>query len=85
LFSAIVTAFYVQSSSGLSPDAAFDTNQLLANLTDVVILVSGVNASQLSLRAPVAFEPDASALRLNFYWSTSLVLSVSPLFTLMSR
>lgn len=61
----------MQSSSGLSPDAAFDTNQLLANLTDVVILVSGVNASQLSLRAPVAFEPDASALRLNFYWSTS--------------
>lgn len=57
-----MTAFYVQSSSGLSPDAAFETNQLLANLTDVIILINGVNASQLSLPAPVAFQPDAGAL-----------------------
>ncbi|EIM83827.1 uncharacterized protein STEHIDRAFT_159444 [Stereum hirsutum FP-91666 SS1] len=77
LFSAIVTAFYVQSSSNLAPAATFETNQLLANLTDVVILLSGANISQLSLPGPVAFEPEASALRLNFYWSISLVLSIS--------
>ncbi|EIM83824.1 uncharacterized protein STEHIDRAFT_62332 [Stereum hirsutum FP-91666 SS1] len=76
LFSAIVTTFYIQSSNGLSPDAAFETNQLLATLTDVVILLSGINSSQLSLPAPVASEPEASTLRLNFYWSTSIVLSV---------
>lgn len=80
LFSAIITAFYNQASSALSPSVTFETNQILSNLTTIAIAISaasGVNVSQLTLSPLVVFEPDASTLRLNFYWSASLILSVS--------
>ncbi|EIM86009.1 uncharacterized protein STEHIDRAFT_58585 [Stereum hirsutum FP-91666 SS1] len=76
LFSAIVTTFFVQSLEGLSQDPGDRTNELLLNLTELVIAVSGVNASHLTIQPPTAFEPEESAVRLNFYWSISLILSV---------
>ncbi|KAJ7784606.1 hypothetical protein B0H16DRAFT_1784310 [Mycena metata] len=77
LFSAIVTAFYVDSTSGLQPDNSARTNELLANLTDIVIAISKVEPSSLNIAPPVPFHPDPGTLRLNVYWSLSLVLSVS--------
>lgn len=76
LFSAIVAAFFVQSLTGLTQDAGSRTNELLQNVTDVLIAISGANASQLNLSQPTLFQPDGSAVRLNFYWSISLILSV---------
>lgn len=77
LFSAIVTSFYIQATNGLTPDAGLRTNELLVNLTDVIVLLGRSNASQLSLPPPKPFEPDAVNVRTNLYWSVSLVLSVS--------
>ncbi|EIM89963.1 uncharacterized protein STEHIDRAFT_52025, partial [Stereum hirsutum FP-91666 SS1] len=77
LFSAIVTSFLVQSLSGLTEDDGQRTNELLANLTEVVVaLGAGTPASQLDLPRPVQFVPDRGAVRLNVYWSISLIFSV---------
>ncbi|KAJ7282286.1 hypothetical protein C8J57DRAFT_1122205 [Mycena rebaudengoi] len=77
LFSAIVTAFLVESLSGLHPDEASRTNELLANLTDIMIALSGVNPMNLNLSNPAEFQPDSTDVRLNSYWSLSLILSLS--------
>ncbi|KAJ7280097.1 hypothetical protein C8J57DRAFT_1058132, partial [Mycena rebaudengoi] len=77
LFSAIVTAFLVESLSDLRPDEAARTNELLANLTDIMIALSGVNPMSLNLSTPAQFQPDSTDVRLNSYWSLSLILSLS--------
>ncbi|KAJ7280009.1 hypothetical protein C8J57DRAFT_1712064 [Mycena rebaudengoi] len=77
LFSAIVTAFLVESLSGLRPDETARTNELLANLTDIMIALSGVNPVNLNLSTPEQFQPDSTDIRLNSYWSLSLILSLS--------
>ncbi|KAJ7280127.1 hypothetical protein C8J57DRAFT_1174794 [Mycena rebaudengoi] len=77
LFSAIVTAFLVESLNGLRPDEAARTNELLANLTDIMIALSGVNPMSLNLSTPTQFHLDSTDVRLNSYWSLSLILSLS--------
>lgn len=77
LFSAIVTTFFVQSLTGLSQDPGDRTNELLQNLTEIIISISPVNVAQLNIPSPTPFQPEGSAVRLNFYWSISLILSVS--------
>ncbi|KAJ7280179.1 hypothetical protein C8J57DRAFT_1712182 [Mycena rebaudengoi] len=77
LFSAIVTAFLVESLSGLRPDEAARTNELLTNLTDILITLSGVNPVALNLSTPAQFQPNSTDIRLNSYWSLSLILSLS--------
>lgn len=77
LFSAIVATLFVQSLGGLSQDPSARTNELLQNLTEIAILISRTNVSALEITQPVPFAPQPSDIRLNFYWSVSLVLSVS--------
>ncbi|KAJ7119422.1 hypothetical protein C8R44DRAFT_175031 [Mycena epipterygia] len=78
LFSAIVTAFLVDSLTGLQQDEAARTNELLANLTEIIIQLStGANVSALKVVSPAPFQPDAVDVRLNSYWSISLILSLS--------
>ncbi|KAJ7471771.1 hypothetical protein FB451DRAFT_1134484, partial [Mycena latifolia] len=78
LFSAIVTSFLVNSLTGLQQDEAARTNELLANLTDILIQLSaGANATSLRVSAPAPFQPDPVDVRLNSYWIISLVLSLS--------
>ncbi|KAJ7471778.1 hypothetical protein FB451DRAFT_307141 [Mycena latifolia] len=78
LFSAIVTSFLVDSLTGLQQDEAARTNELLANLTDILIQLSaGANATSLRVSAPAPFQPDPVDVRLNSYWIISLVLSLS--------
>lgn len=85
LFSAIVTTFFVQSFTGLSQDTGMRTNELLQNLTDIYIAVNSAgDASQLNVSPPVPFQPEGSAVRLNFYWSISLILSVGSPFSYSS-
>lgn len=77
LFSAIVTALYVQSLTDLAPDTGERTNELLLNLTEVIIVLQGASAAQFNFSQPTVFTPAAGVIRLNFYFSVSLVLSVS--------
>ncbi|KAJ7645284.1 hypothetical protein B0H17DRAFT_1274551 [Mycena rosella] len=56
LFSAIVTAFLVDSLTGLQQDETARTNELLANLTEIIIqLNAGANVSTLKISAPAPF------------------------------
>ncbi|KAJ7674292.1 hypothetical protein B0H17DRAFT_1208100 [Mycena rosella] len=78
LFSAIVTAFLVDSLTGLQQDETIRTNELLANLTEIMIQLSaGASLSTLKFAAPVPFQPDPLDVRLNSNGSFSLILSLS--------
>jgi hypothetical protein len=76
LFSAIVTAFFVDSFSKLQPDDAAATNSLLSNLTNIVLLFHGVSFNQTGLPLAIPFEPERNDVRENVFWSISLALSV---------
>jgi hypothetical protein len=77
LFSAIVTAFFVDSFSKLQPDDGATTNSLLSNLTNIVLLVHGVSFNNTGLPLALPFEPERNDVRENVFWSISLALSVS--------
>ena len=77
LFSAIITAFFVDSFSELQPDDGVATNSLLSNLTNIVLLVHGVSFNETGLPLAVPFEPERNDVRENVFWSISLALSVS--------
>ncbi|ESK83073.1 hypothetical protein Moror_16929, partial [Moniliophthora roreri MCA 2997] len=81
LFSAVVTAFAIESYQWLDVDPA-DTTVVL--LTQMIALQ--FNGSQtLSPEVP-QFEPDASAIRINCFWFLSLVFSlISSLFALLCK
>ncbi|KAG6915412.1 hypothetical protein DXG01_011615 [Tephrocybe rancida] len=76
LFSAVVTTFFVQSLIGLSEDPGVKTNQLIANLTDIILLVHDTNTNKLNLTKIQEFKPEAY-VRTGFYWSLALILSIS--------
>jgi hypothetical protein len=77
LFSAIVTAFFIDAFSRLQPDQGSITNALLSNLTDIVLLVHGVSFNATDLSFATTFEPNPNDVRENVLWSVSLALSVS--------
>jgi hypothetical protein len=77
LFSAIVTAFFVDSFSKLQPDNAAATNGLLSNLTNIILLVHGVSFNDTGLPLALPFEPERNDVRENVFWAISLALSVS--------
>ncbi|KAJ7027982.1 hypothetical protein C8F04DRAFT_964583, partial [Mycena alexandri] len=77
LFSAIVTTFLVNSLAGLTEDKTSRTNELLVNLTEIIISLSGTPASELNISYPVPFIPDSSDIRINAYWSLSLTFSLT--------
>jgi hypothetical protein len=81
LFSAIVTALFVDSFSKLQPDEGAATNKLLSNLTNIILLVYGVSFNQTDLPFAAPFEPEQNDVRENVFWSVSLALSVSKCLT----
>lgn len=70
-FSAIVATFLVGSLDSLGGGGTTRTNELLLNLTGIIISQAG-NAIP-----PTPFVPDPADVRVNVYWSMSLVLTVS--------
>lgn len=69
----------------LSPDEPTRTNEILSNLTEIVIqLGSGVSPSHLNFTLPELFVPDASDVRVNVYWSLALIPSVRQLNSYIS-
>ncbi|KAI3603450.1 hypothetical protein WG66_014281 [Moniliophthora roreri] len=81
LFSAVVTAFVIESYQWLVEDPADTTVMLLTHLIAVQ-----VNGSQSASFEPTQFKPDASSIRINVFWFLSLILSLtSALFGLLCK
>ncbi|KAG6828614.1 hypothetical protein H0H87_001481 [Tephrocybe sp. NHM501043] len=77
LFSAVITTFFNQSLTALSEDPGSKTNQHLANITDILLLFLGEDRHALNLSQVVEFKPDPYVARSNFFWSLSLIISIS--------
>ncbi|KAF9500694.1 hypothetical protein BDN71DRAFT_1038628 [Pleurotus eryngii] len=78
LFSAIITAFFVESLNALPPDEASRTNALIANLTEIVIILNRNGAAGLPVFEPAPpFTPNPDEVRFSFYCALALILSIS--------
>ncbi|KAF4598917.1 hypothetical protein EYR38_007330 [Pleurotus pulmonarius] len=79
LFSAIVTTFLVESLGDLEVDQGARTNEILANITEILVSLSGSAAAGGLLMAPPeeVFSPSSDVIRVNIFWSLSLILSLS--------
>ncbi|KAF8875888.1 hypothetical protein BD779DRAFT_1629655, partial [Infundibulicybe gibba] len=71
LFSAVVTAFTIESYKLLQPDPQDVTNRILLDLT---AQVAGRNAT---ISPPESFTPSASSIRINALWFLSLTFSLT--------
>jgi Family of unknown function (DUF6535) len=66
----------------LQADEAALTNELIANLTDVIIILARTNATGDFAVAPASsFVPNSGDVRVNVYWSLALIISVSNPFS----
>ncbi|EJD43456.1 hypothetical protein AURDEDRAFT_26187, partial [Auricularia subglabra TFB-10046 SS5] len=74
LFSAVVTAFTIESYQWLHNDAGDVSAQLLAHIAEV--LVRNLTGQSVPLPTTSALS-DATATRINVYWFLSLILSLS--------
>ncbi|KAI3608431.1 hypothetical protein WG66_000950 [Moniliophthora roreri] len=76
LYSAVVTAFIIESYQWLSEDPADTTVALLTKIS------MQLNASQTQTIFPERpqFEPEASSIRINCFWFLSLILSLTSAF-----
>ncbi|ESK83382.1 hypothetical protein Moror_15633 [Moniliophthora roreri MCA 2997] len=80
LFSAVVTAFAIESYQWLLESPADTTVALLMQIS------MQLNASQVILPERASFKADASSIRINSYWFLSLVFSLtSALFGLLCK
>ncbi|KAJ6489453.1 hypothetical protein DFH09DRAFT_1208997 [Mycena vulgaris] len=77
LFSAIVTAFIIPSLVTLQQDKIAKTNEILSNITNIIVSISGVPAASLNLTDATVFVPAPSDVRFNVYLTLSLVISLS--------
>ncbi|KAK1231351.1 hypothetical protein PQX77_005532 [Marasmius sp. AFHP31] len=80
LFSAVVTAFTIESYQWLSEDPA---DQNIAILTQISAQLNNRNATSFE---PTSFTPSPSVVRINVFWFLSLILAlVDALFGLMCK
>ncbi|KAJ7023509.1 hypothetical protein C8F04DRAFT_1011383 [Mycena alexandri] len=77
LFSAIVTAFIVPSLLTLKQDEIARTNEILSNITNILVTIVGSNLTHSDLAPPSIFVPAASDVRFNVYLTLSLIISLS--------
>ncbi|KAF8868786.1 hypothetical protein BD779DRAFT_1380098, partial [Infundibulicybe gibba] len=70
LFSAVVTAFTIESYKLLQPDPQDMTNRILLNVS---AQLAGGNLTEL----PFGFTPAPSSLRINALWFLSLTFSLT--------
>uniref|UniRef100_A0A8H8CG05 CHAT domain-containing protein n=1 Tax=Psilocybe cubensis TaxID=181762 RepID=A0A8H8CG05_PSICU len=75
LFSAVITAFVVESYKNLQRDSNADMILLLSHIA--TRLDSPGNFSTMSFSLPSSFSPDPSAVRVNAFWFLSLILSLA--------
>uniref|UniRef100_A0A0W0G483 DUF6535 domain-containing protein n=1 Tax=Moniliophthora roreri TaxID=221103 RepID=A0A0W0G483_MONRR len=80
LFSAVVTAFTIESYQWLVEDPADITVVLLTQIS------MQLNASQTASLTRTPFKPDTSSIRINCFWFLSLIFSLtSGLFALLCK
>ncbi|KAH9485751.1 hypothetical protein JR316_0002666 [Psilocybe cubensis] len=75
LFSAVVTAFVVESYKRLQPDPDSDVVNLLSRIA--ARLDDPGNVTGVAIPTVANFSPSQSAVRLNIFWFLSLVLSLT--------
>ncbi|TFK44152.1 hypothetical protein BDQ12DRAFT_717331 [Crucibulum laeve] len=76
LFSAVVTAFVVESYKMLT-DPIDDSTRLLAQIAAELASINGRNATTTTPPPQENFSPSALAVRLNTFWFLSLTLSLA--------
>lgn len=78
LFSAIVTTFLVESLGDLQVDQGERTNEILTNITEILVSLAGPADAGGLMVTPTeeAFSPSSDVIRVNIFWSLSLILSV---------
>ncbi|KAF8600626.1 hypothetical protein BDV93DRAFT_404448, partial [Ceratobasidium sp. AG-I] len=80
LFSAISTAFVIESAKGLQPDPTEASARSLLLISQTLLAMSGNNQSMSPLSAAskdAGFIPSASTICVNVLWFLSLSLSVA--------
>ncbi|KZV96329.1 hypothetical protein EXIGLDRAFT_643272 [Exidia glandulosa HHB12029] len=75
LFSAVVTAFAVESYKWLQDDPTDTSAELLRQI--VQLLANGTDSTPIAVPSLGRSLPDAAAARINLYWFLSLTLSLS--------
>lgn len=90
LFSAVLTAFVIESYQQLQADNAKGTALLLARISlqlEIFTLSPGfVNSSVPALVLPTQFSPESSALWINVLWFLSLLFSLAAaLFGILAK
>ncbi|KAJ7644728.1 hypothetical protein FB45DRAFT_1116430, partial [Roridomyces roridus] len=76
LFSAVLTAFIIESYPTLVPDSGDATVQLLSQISQQLAAAANGSAFQMPSPAP-PFSPSATSLVCNTFWFTSLGFSFS--------
>ncbi|KAF8601948.1 hypothetical protein BDV93DRAFT_584362 [Ceratobasidium sp. AG-I] len=85
LFSAISTAFVLESHKDLKPDPAESSAVMLRTMTQILLAMFNQSAlATISLPpAEFVFAPSTSAVAVNMLWFTSLILSVTVILVVM--
>ncbi|KAL5640380.1 hypothetical protein ACGC1H_007591 [Rhizoctonia solani] len=74
LFSAIVTAFVIESSQNLQPDNATIT---ATAIVEIAAILRNRSAELPMLQSPEEFQPTVNAIIVNFAWFISLCMSIT--------
>ncbi|CEL53166.1 hypothetical protein RSOLAG1IB_11298 [Rhizoctonia solani AG-1 IB] len=77
LFSAISTAFVLESTKDLKPDYTDTSAQTLAAILAALSSLGSANASDVSTADQANFTPSSAAIKVNILWFMSLSLSVA--------
>ncbi|KAG6848635.1 hypothetical protein H0H93_015321 [Arthromyces matolae] len=77
LFSAVITTFMVQSMGALSDNPVNQTNQYLANITQMLLFIHREEIQGVNFMQRAEFKPDPSVVRTNVFWSLALIASIS--------
>ncbi|KAG6857052.1 hypothetical protein H0H87_010017 [Tephrocybe sp. NHM501043] len=77
LFSAIIAAFFIESSKGCKEDQAKRTNELLQNLTNIFLDIHNASFGDMQLPEQKEFAPDPRDMRATSYWAIALIFGLS--------
>ncbi|EMD37221.1 hypothetical protein CERSUDRAFT_115116 [Gelatoporia subvermispora B] len=79
LYSAVLTAFIIETYPNLRPDDSQTTVPLLQAIL-LTLWSNDSAASAVASSVGAAFQAPSSAVRVNVFWSASLIMSVSVAF-----
>ncbi|CAE6423900.1 unnamed protein product, partial [Rhizoctonia solani] len=77
LFSAVSTAFVIESTQDLKPDYSQNSAETLTAILLILSSVSPTNSSTMAINEPPNFTPSRIAVLVNALWFMSLSLSVA--------